>query len=166
FIMSLIWAIIKSIAYCGNKQNQNEDNYSYDNVVLFTILSAAVSILLMEFGTVYLALPEKAARLLLAILWMIVPGKFYVASNKKANLTGVGSRNFGAENDIDNKILQPDVRDLISEKKTLDAGTGNAFRNQKDGFGNTSTGFGTKGSTGGFSKNSNSTKNSGGFGSK
>ena len=166
FIMSLLWAAIKNIAYCGNKRNKNEENYSYDNVVVFTVISAFISILLMEFGTAYVAIPEKAARLLLSILWMIIPGKFYIVSEQKPNLTGVGSRNFGLENGKDTKVLQPDGKGFDSKKKTLDAGTGKSFGNTKGGFGNTSNGFGTKRNFGGFSGNQNHTESTGGFGKK
>ena len=162
-IMALLWALMKNIAYCGNKRTKNEDNYSYENVVMFTLISAIISIIIMEFGIKYIALPEKVARLILAICWMIIPGEFFVASKNKANLTGIVGNNSGFVSNMDNKTLQESEHTFNDDKKTLDPG--NAFQNPGGSFGQSATGFSSKGNFGGFSSNQNTSKKTGGFGS-
>lgn len=160
-LMSMLWAVIKNIAYCGNMRKPNEENYSYDNVVMFTVVWAFISILIMEFATAHLELPEKLARLLLAILWTIIPGRFYNPSKGQPVLNeiekGIGGFGSDIESDTliggnggyngDNKTLTPGANGFELPPGDFGSTTG-GFGNTTGGFGNTTGGFGN--TTGGF----------------
>ena len=52
-IIALVWTLIKCIAYCKTP-TENEYSNSYGNVFIFTLVSAVLSIVLMEFGMEYI----------------------------------------------------------------------------------------------------------------
>lgn len=169
-IMALLWSIIKNISYCGVGYAKEDKNYSYDNVILFTLVSALISILIMEFGTAYFAIPEKIARLILAVLWAIVPGEFFKSSKLEPILTSPTAGKPGFGESAPTNTLQGNDEETNNGTKRITSLSGfqnvknEGFKSSGTGFEKPGTSFGPKKTFGGFSGADNLNKKSGGFG--
>lgn len=141
FVMALIWSLIKNISYCKTKGTNVSKSNSYENVISFTIICSIISILVMEFAVELLMLPENIARLILSILWSIIPGEFFVVSNRKANLDNSSIVIGGFQSDDTEK-------DILDKHETVDTDV-----NKLTGFssfGAKNDGFATSGSKNAF----------------